>query len=115
MSCGPVRSTGWKGILCVASALTVALLMPAGAMGQEPPGAAPEAGPPASATQSAPGSEFKWSWGNTVSYGLGYRLNDPDQRLIGIAAGGSAYSVNGDDGIQNYETGHLHERRQAHE
>jgi hypothetical protein len=70
--------------------VALALGMPAGAMSQE---------------QQAPGSEFKWSWGNTISYGLGFRLEDPDARLIGLAAGGTAFSVNGDDGIQNYETG----------
>jgi hypothetical protein len=82
-----------------------ALLAPAGAAAQEPAAAPPEAPQPASATQAAPGSEFKWSWGNTISYGLGYRLSDPDQRLIGLAAGGTSYSVNGDDGIQNYDKG----------
>jgi hypothetical protein len=102
MSCVQVRSQG-KPTLLLAIALTLALFLPAGAAGQEK--AAPAAPEPASAAQAAPGSEFKWSWGNTVSYGLGYRLNDPDQRLIGIAAGGTAYSVNGDDGIQNYKKG----------
>jgi hypothetical protein len=52
-----------------------------------------------------PAPEFKWNWDNTVTYGLGFRLGDPDERLIGLAAGGTAYSVNGDDGIQNYEKG----------
>jgi len=94
-----------KRTLLLAIALTLAFFTPAGAVSQEPPGAAPDAGQPASATQAAPGSEFKWSWGNTISYGLGFRLSDPDQRLIGLAAGGTAFSVNGDDGIQNYETG----------
>jgi hypothetical protein len=105
----------------VAIALALALSIPAGALSQERAGAASDEREPASATQAAPGeaaaaapadvpgpapgSEFKWSWGNTISYGLGFRLEDPDKRLIGVAAGGTAYSVNGDDGIQNYETG----------
>jgi len=50
-------------------------------------------------------SGFKWSWGNAITYGVGMRLVDPDKRLIGIAAGGSAFSVNGDDGNQNYKKG----------
>ena len=96
----------------------LALGMPAGAVSQEqarlasgppsPTQAAPgeaAADEPAQAPSQAPGSEFKWSWGNTISYGLGFRLSDPDQRLIGLAAGGTAFSVNGDDGIQNYEKG----------
>ena len=49
--------------------------------------------------------DFKWSWGTTLTYGLGLRLDDPDKRIIGAAAGGTAFSVNGDDGDQNYETG----------
>jgi len=49
--------------------------------------------------------DFKWSWGTTLSYGLGLRLEDPDKRIIGLAAGGTAFSVNGDDGNQNYKTG----------
>ena len=49
--------------------------------------------------------DFKWSWGTTLTYGLGLRLDDPDQRIIGLAAGGTAFSVNGDDGNQNYRKG----------
>ncbi len=39
---------------------------------------------------------------NTVSYGFTSRTENPDQRLIGIANGGSAFSVNGDDANLNY-------------
>ena len=46
--------------------------------------------------------DFTWNWDNTVSYGLLYRVTGPDQSLIGVAAGGSGFSVNGDDGNQNY-------------
>jgi len=59
----------------------------------------------AAATDEGQASPFKWNWDNTVTYGLGFRLRDPDKRIIGLAAGGSAFSVNGDDGNQNYETG----------
>jgi hypothetical protein len=58
----------------------------------------------AAAEEAAP-SEFKWNWDNTVTYGLGFRLHDQDERIIGLGAGGKAYSVNGDDGNQNYDTG----------
>ena len=68
---------------------------------QEP--AAPAAVEQAEVT-AAP-NPFKWSWGNQITYGIGFRLRDPDQRLIGKVAGGSAFSVNGDDGNQNYNTG----------
>lgn len=40
-----------------------------------------------------------------VSYGATYRLDDPDSRLVGIANGGSATSVNGDDGQLNQKRG----------
>lgn len=49
--------------------------------------------------------EFTWSWDNTLSYGLLWRISNPDEDLIGLAAGGHAYSVNGDDGNQNYGKG----------
>jgi hypothetical protein len=49
----------------------------------------------------------KWfiSWDNTLTYGVSYRTDDPDERIIGLANGGSAFSVNGDDGNLNYDTG----------
>jgi len=46
-----------------------------------------------------------WSWDNTLSYGLLWRLDDPDPAIIGLANGGRAFSVNGDDGDLNYKTG----------
>ena len=49
--------------------------------------------------------ELQGSWDTTLSWGAQFRLDDPDQRLIGLANGGSAYSVNGDDGNLNYGTG----------
>ena len=57
------------------------------------------------AEQRVPSSNFKWAWGNTITYGLGFRVQDRDERIIGIAAGGTGWSVNGDDGNQNYGTG----------
>jgi hypothetical protein len=50
-------------------------------------------------------SEFRWNWDNTITYGLGVRVHDRDDRIIGLAAGGTAFSVNGDDGNQNYDKG----------
>jgi len=49
--------------------------------------------------------DLSWSWDNTISYGLLWRLDDPDPAIVGLAAGGKAYSVNGDDGNLNYESG----------
>jgi len=56
---------------------------------------------------SADWRKNKWliNWDNTLTYGLSYRMGEADQSIIGLANGGSAYSVNGDDGNLNYDTG----------
>ncbi|MEM7027327.1 MAG: DUF1302 domain-containing protein [Pseudomonadota bacterium] len=41
----------------------------------------------------------------TLSYGQLYRMQTPSGSLIGISNGGTAASVNGDDGNLNYDTG----------
>lgn len=99
-------------------ALLLAVLLgvlPAAAAGQSatapvPPAqaavqSAQAAGEQASTPADKPPSNFKWSWGNTLMYGLGFRVADADKRIIGVAAGGTAFSVNGDDGNQNYKKG----------
>jgi hypothetical protein len=48
---------------------------------------------------------FSWSWDTTVSYGLFGRVEKRDPSIIGLAAGGTAFSVNGDDGNLNYDKG----------
>ncbi len=48
--------------------------------------------------------DFSLALDTTVSYGLTWRLDDRDSRLIGLANGGSAFSVNADDGNLNYDT-----------
>jgi hypothetical protein len=45
------------------------------------------------------------SFDTTLSYGVSYRTQDSDQDIIGLANGGRAFSVNGDDGNLNYDTG----------
>jgi len=56
---------------------------------------------------SADWRKNKWliNWDNTLTYGLSYRTGEADQSIIGLANGGSAFSVNGDDGNLNYDTG----------
>jgi hypothetical protein len=49
--------------------------------------------------------KIKGSWDTTVTFGVSWRLEDPDKSVIGLANGGDAFSVNGDDGNLNYETG----------
>ena len=45
------------------------------------------------------------SFDTTVSYGQSHRVQSRASELIGIANGGSAFSVNGDDGNLNYDSG----------
>jgi hypothetical protein len=63
--------------------------------------------PPAFTAPAIEGKEgdLSWSWDTTVSFGLFGRLEKRDPAIVGLAAGGKAYSVNGDDGNLNYGTG----------
>ena len=61
------------------------------------------AGPSHSFTFSS--GELEGSLDTTVSYGTRWRVEDRDQAIIGRANGGTAYSVNGDDGNLNYDKG----------
>lgn len=45
------------------------------------------------------------SWDTTLTYGQLYRVQSRAANLIGISNGGTAFSVNGDDGNLNYSTG----------
>ena len=61
---------------------------------------------------TAPGQAVDLSSGDytlnldtTISWGARYRVADRDMRLIGLPSGGTAYSVNGDDGNLNFDTG----------
>ena len=47
------------------------------------------------------------SFDTTISYGISVRAKDPDQNLIGIANGGTARSVNEDDGDRAYKKNDL--------
>lgn len=49
--------------------------------------------------------ELRISWGTTLSYGAMWRVADRDRSIIGLTNGGSAFSVNGDDGNLNYDKG----------
>ncbi|MCD6467737.1 MAG: DUF1302 family protein [Thermoplasmata archaeon] len=61
---------------------------------------------------STPAHSFQFEYGDlqgnldtTLSYGLSWRVEKRDSDLVGIASGGNAYSVNGDDGNLNYDRG----------
>lgn len=60
---------------------------------------------PAQAFQFGGSNDFSGSLNTTVSYGTRWRMQDRDEAIIGIANGGTAYSVNGDDGNLNYDKG----------
>ena len=49
--------------------------------------------------------EITFTWDTTISWGAQYRLDEADPALIGLDNGGDAFSVNGDDGNLNYDTG----------
>ncbi len=49
--------------------------------------------------------ELSGSFDTTFTYGLSFRVADRDNDLVGIANGGNRFSVNGDDGNLNYDTG----------
>lgn len=49
--------------------------------------------------------ELSANWDTTLSYGVAFRVEDQDEDIIGLANGGNAFSVNGDDGNLNYSTG----------
>ena len=49
--------------------------------------------------------ELEGALDTTISYGARWRVQDRDQSIIGKANGGTANSVNGDDGNLNYDKG----------
>ncbi len=49
--------------------------------------------------------DLQGSFDTTISYGARWRVQDRDQSIIGKANGGTANSVNGDDGNLNYDKG----------
>ena len=48
------------------------------------------------------------NWDTTLSYGVAFRVEDRDSEIVGLANGGQAFSVNGDDGNLNYGSGSLY-------
>jgi hypothetical protein len=84
-----VRCVSWKAsrLACLTGALLVGLVVPH-----------------ADAIDLSSG-EFRLNLDTTVSWGAAYRLEDRDMRIIGLPNGGTAYSVNGDDGDLNFDKG----------
>jgi Protein of unknown function (DUF1302) len=53
-------------------------------------------------TFSSQSGDWTGSWDTTIGYGQGWRVVNPDCRLIAIGNGGCGYSANIDDGDLNY-------------
>jgi hypothetical protein len=51
--------------------------------------------------------DWSGSWDNTVSYGVSWRGEDPDPRLIGKGNGGTGEAILTDDGDLNFEKGDI--------
>ncbi len=49
--------------------------------------------------------ELYGSWDTTLSIGASWRMDKRDQAIVGISNGGTAFSVNGDDGNLNFNRG----------
>ncbi|HEY1873644.1 MAG TPA: DUF1302 family protein, partial [Steroidobacteraceae bacterium] len=49
-------------------------------------------------TFSSQSGDWTGSWDTTIGYGQGWRIVNPDCRLIAIGNGGCGYSANIDDG-----------------
>ncbi len=89
MSKTPARQFLWRHLATVLTAASIAILLPATPV----------------VAEDSDDSKVNVNWDNTLSFGLAYRLDGPDPDIIGLANGGNAFSVNGDDGNLNYDTG----------
>jgi hypothetical protein len=81
------RARGLRGLAALAA--STCLLLPAAA----------------GAFQLYDGDYFQVRLDTTLSYGIMWRVEKRDPDLIGVANGGKAYSLNGDDGNLNYGRG----------
>jgi len=81
-------STGRAAGVVIAAALVVALAAPAGAVDLSPSS-----------------GKFQLKLDTTVSWGANYRLEDPDLAIVSPFEGGTAWSVNADDGNLNFKKG----------
>ncbi len=54
-----------------------------------------------------PDSELQGNFNTTISIGAAMRVSDPDSDLVGVMNGGKAYSINGDNGNLNYDSGDI--------
>ncbi len=62
----------------------------------------------ANAAQFSYDNGITGNFDSTFSYGVSFRLQDPDSSLIGLANGGTSRSVNEDDATRNYKKNHAY-------
>ncbi len=60
---------------------------------------------PAFGIDLAEGKDFKLNLNTTLNWGTAYRVEDRDLSIISPFEGGTAWSVNGDDGNLNFDKG----------
>jgi len=60
---------------------------------------------PAFGIDLATGQDFKLNLNTTLNWGTAYRVEDRDLSIISPFEGGTAWSVNGDDGNLNFDKG----------
>jgi len=56
---------------------------------------------------SGSSEKFRLNLDVTLSWGARYRVQDRDEAIIGVPSGGTAWSVNGDDGDLNFDKGSI--------
>jgi hypothetical protein len=60
---------------------------------------------PVAAFELAATDNYTLNLDTTLSWGARYRIADRDEAIIGVPSGGTAWSVNGDDGDLNFDKG----------
>ncbi len=83
----PVPRARGAGVAIVVTVLAVLMAAPVGAF------------------ELASSDDYTLNLDTTLSWGATYRLEDRDLAIIGVPEGGTAWSVNGDDGNLNFDKG----------
>ncbi len=84
----PVPNARGMGVAVVVTALAVLMAAPVGAI-----------------DLSGKSGNYSLNLDTTLSWGARYRMEERDEAIIGVPSGGTAWSVNGDDGNLNFDKG----------
>ncbi len=84
----PVPKARGVGVAVVVTALAVLMAAPVGAI-----------------DLSGKSGNYSLNLDTTLSWGARYRMEERDEAIIGVPSGGTAWSVNGDDGNLNFDKG----------